>query len=170
MTLPASDVAALARTVEAGRSLEAPPAPREGQARAKAESSPAELSHMAKAPLLSLKQQREALKDGKIIGFTCQACHHERFSPMARCPVCKSSDIATRQFSKTGTVVSYTIQSVASEAFLNETPFAFVIVKLDDGPQLSGWIPWIAKPKDLSVGQKVEYTPSYKPGMQFEKR
>ena len=37
---------------------------------------------------------------------------------------------------------------------------------------LSGgnWIPWIAKEKDLAIGQKVEYTPSYKPGMMFEKR
>lgn len=129
-----------------------------------------EMDVLAPAPLLSLKQQKELLKDGKIVGFQCKACKHERFSPMLRCPECKSGDIVTREFSKTGTVVSYTIQSVASEAYLNETPFAFAIVQLDDGPQVSGWIPWISKEKELPLGQKVEYVPSYKPGMQFEKR
>lgn len=158
------------RAIQAGKVLDAPTPPKGAQAAAAAESGAAERAHLATAPLLSLKQQREALKDGRIVGFTCTQCHHERFSPMARCPDCKSGAIATRQFSSTGTVVSYTIQSVAAEAYLNETPFAFVVVKLDDGPQVSGWIPWIAKPKDLQTGQKVAYTPSYKPGMQFEKK
>jgi uncharacterized OB-fold protein len=126
--------------------------------------------HMAKRPVLSLKEQRDLLKDGKVVGFHCAQCRYDRFSPMLACPKCHGKDIVRREFSKTGTVVSYTIQSVASEAFLNETPFAFAVIKLDDGPTVSGWIPWIAKPKDLPLGQKVEYTPSYKPGMMFEKR
>lgn len=127
-------------------------------------------THLAPRPALSLKEQRDALRDGKVIGFHCKACKNDRFSPMTRCPKCKSADITTREFSKAGQVVSYTIQAVASEQFLNETPFAFAVIQLDDGPRVSGWIPWIAKPKDLAVGQKVEYTPSYKPGMMFEKR
>ncbi len=109
------------------------------------------------------------LRDGKVVGFHCPACKIDRFSPMLRCPSCKGP-VERRTFSNTGTVVSYTIQTVASEQFLNETPFAFALIQLDDGPRVSGWIPWIAKEKDLPMGQKVEYTPSYKPGMQFEKR
>ena len=124
----------------------------------------------ASRPVLSLKEQKEALRDGRIVGYQCKGCKLDRFSPMVRCPRCRGTDITTRTFSKTGKVVGYTIQSVASEQFLNETPFAFALVQLDDGPTISGWIPWIAKPKDLEVGQKVEYVPSYKPGMQFEKR
>lgn len=126
--------------------------------------------HLAARPVLSLKEQRDLLKEGKVVGFHCADCMHDRFSPMSRCSKCGSKEIARRQFSTTGKVESYTIQSVASEQFLNETPFAFAIVKLDDGPRMSGWIPWIAKPKDLSLGQKVEYVSSYKPGMMFEKR
>src|SRR5947208_2864824 len=77
--------------------------------------------HASARPALSLKEQREALRDGKVIGFHCSNCKHDRFSPMTRCPNCKSGAIVTREFSKTGHVVSYTIQSVASEQFLNET-------------------------------------------------
>ncbi len=131
---------------------------------------PAAAPHMAVRPVLSLKEQRDLLKENKVVGFHCAECKLDRFSPMLRCPTCKSSNIVRREFSRTGTVISYTIQAVASEAFLNETPFAFALIKLDDGPMVSGWIPWIAKPKDLSSGQKVEYTSSYKPGMMFEKK
>lgn len=126
--------------------------------------------HLAGRPILSLKEQKDLLKDGKVVGFHCEACKTDRFSPMVTCSKCGSNNIVRREFSKTGTVVSYTIQSVASEQFLNETPFAFALVKLDDGPMMSGWIPWIGKEKDLPLGQKVEYVPSYKAGMQFEKR
>lgn len=125
--------------------------------------------HLAQRPKLSLDEQQKALRDGRIVGFRCGACGHEQVSPLLRCPKCRGTDVAAREFSTTGTVVSYTIQSVASEQFLNETPFAFAIVALDDGPRVSGWIPWIARPADLPLGAKVRYTPSYKPGMQFEK-
>ncbi|MCA1812282.1 MAG: OB-fold domain-containing protein [Halobacteriales archaeon] len=126
--------------------------------------------HAAARPVLSLKEQADARKDGKLIGFHCPGCRLDRISPMTRCPKCHSTKIQQRQFSTTGKVVSYTIQSVASEQFLNETPFAFALIQLDDGPRVSGWIPWIGKPKDLPMGQKVECVSSYKPGMQFEKR
>ena len=126
--------------------------------------------HLAGRPVMSLKEQKDLMKDGKLVGYHCTACKLDRIDPMVRCPKCGSTDIARREFSKTGTVVSYTIQSVASDQFLNETPFAFALVKLDDGPTMSGWIPWIAKEKDLPLGQAVVYTPSYKPGIMFEKK
>ena len=125
--------------------------------------------HVPKAPLMSLKEQTDKLRDEEIWGFHCNACEYEQFSPMYRCPKCRSEDLATRRFSNTGKVVSYTIQSVAAESFLNETPFAFAIIDLDDGPKLSGWIPYISRPDELPIGQKVEFVPSYKPGTQFDK-
>ncbi len=121
------------------------------------------------APAITMKEQAELLRDGNITGFHCNACSYDQFSPMMRCSKCRSTDISRRQFSTTGTVVSYTIQSVAAEEFLNETPFAFAVIQLDDGPKVSGWIPWIGRPSELPMGSKVEYIPSYKPGMMFEK-
>jgi uncharacterized OB-fold protein len=125
--------------------------------------------HQATRPNLSLAEQRAKLKDEEIWGFHCRKCSYDQFSPMVRCSKCGSRDIATRRFSKEGSVVSYTIQTVASEQFINETPFAFAIIQLDDGPRISGWVPWISKPADLPQGSKVHYVPSYKPGMMFEK-
>lgn len=73
------------------------------------------------------------------------------------------------EFAKEGTVVSYTIQIVAPEQFLNEVPFAWALIDLDGGPRVSGWIPFVTRPGDLQVGQRVRFTPTYKPGMMFEK-
>ncbi|MHB8633713.1 MAG: Zn-ribbon domain-containing OB-fold protein [Thermoplasmatota archaeon] len=126
-------------------------------------------AHLARAPPLSLKGQREAVREGHIVGFRCPACGLERFSPMARCVQCGSTKVESKEFSSTGEVVAFTIQSVASENYLNETPFAFAIIKLDNGPQVTGWIPYVAKASQLAIGQRVKYVPSYKPGMQFEK-
>lgn len=125
--------------------------------------------HKATRPLMTMDEQQKKLRDEEIWGFHCSTCKYDQFSPMVRCARCGGLDIATRKYSTTGTVVSYTIQSVAGEQFLNEVPFAWAIIKLDDGPQISGWIPYIAKPAELPKGQTVKFIPSYKPGMMFEK-
>ena len=125
--------------------------------------------HAAKLPQLSMAKQREKMRDGEIWGYHCNACKYDQVSPMVRCVKCASKDITTRKFSSEGRVVSYTIQTVAPEQFMNEVPYAFAVIQLDDGPKVSGWVPWISKPAELPKGSKVTYTPSYKPGMMFEK-
>ena len=123
----------------------------------------------AKAEPLTLKRQEEALRDGRILGYECGECGVRRLSPMVRCPNGHDA-VQTRQFATTGTVETYTIQNISSEAFMNEVPFAWAIIALDDGgPRVSGWIPFIARPSDLEMGVRVTYSPSYKPGMRFEK-
>ena len=120
--------------------------------------------------VLTLKGQRDAMREGKIVGYECVKCKHRRITPMARCPDCGSSDVKAAEFATTGKIVTYTIQQVASEQFLNEVPFAWVIVELDNGgPRVSGWVPFVSRPTDLPDGQKVKFSSSYKPGMMFEK-
>lgn len=125
--------------------------------------------HAARQPAITMHEQQEKLRDEEIWGFHCDECDHEQFAPMVRCPKCHGKTISTRQFSNSGKVVSYTIQTVAAESFLNETPFAYAIVDLDDGPKIACWIPWISKPSELPLGTKVQYVSSYKPGVQFDK-
>ena len=69
-----------------------------------------------------------------------------------------------------GVVTSWTWIDTPNPNHPLDRPFAFALIQLDDGPRVSGWIPWIGKAADLPMGQKVEYVSSYKPGMMFEKR
>lgn len=118
---------------------------------------------------ITMKEQQDALRDGRILGFECMECGVRRLTPMAICPN-GHHEIRVKEFATTGTVETYTIQQVASEQFMNEVPFAWAIIALDEGgPRVSGWIPFIAKPDDLPMGAQVKYSPSYKPGMRFEK-
>lgn len=126
--------------------------------------------HAAPGPAISMAQQQEKLRDGEIWGSHCDACGYEQVSPMVRCPKCASRDVVGRRFSGTGKIVSYTIQTVAPEEYMNEVPYAFAVIQLDDGPKVSGWVPFIDKAADLPMGAEVEFTSSYKPGMMFEKK
>ncbi len=125
--------------------------------------------HKAKAPVMSMKQQTDKMRDGELWGLHCKGCGFDQFTPMVRCPKCKSRDIEAKQFSNKGKVVSYTIQTVAPEIFMNEVPYAFAIIELENGPQVSGWVPFITRPTDLPIGSTLQFSPSYKPGMMFDK-
>lgn len=123
---------------------------------------------MAKTEHPSLAQVRELQKDGKLVGFQCQKCKKTLASPVFRC-TCGGEDIKLKDLPLTGAVESFNIQRVSAEEFINEIPYAWAVIKLDDGTRVSGWIGYINEPKDLPIGTKLKYVPGYKPGLQFEK-
>lgn len=118
---------------------------------------------------LTVKEYQEAIREGRIEGYKCAKCGHKQIDIIEFCPVCHSPDLAKTVFSGTGTVVTYTIQQVAPEQFMNEVPYAWAVIQLDDGPRVTGWIPFVSKPSDLPIGQKVTFKRSYLPGTVFEK-
>jgi uncharacterized OB-fold protein len=118
---------------------------------------------------LTVKEFQEGIRDGKIEGYVCGKCGHKQIDIIDFCPVCHGPDLRKTQFLGKGTVVTYTIQLVAPEQFMNEVPYAWTVIDLDDGPRITGWIPFISKPSDLPVGQRVAFKRSYLPGTVFEK-
>jgi uncharacterized OB-fold protein len=120
--------------------------------------------------VMTQKEQKEQAKDGKLMAWACNKCGHKSITPMYICPVDKSHDIGTKQLPATGTVEAYTIQKlIAPEEFLNDIPFAFCVVKLDDGTLVSGMVLDTARDADLPIGTKVKHAPSYKSVFLFEK-
>lgn len=118
--------------------------------------------------LATIDDIEEKRKDGTLVGFRCDQ-GHTFVSPVRRCPRCRSDEIREVELPERGTVVSYTIQNVASDAFMNETPFAWAIIELEDESRVTGWIPYVGNEDDLPLGTEVEFTPTYKPGVMFEK-
>lgn len=66
-----------------------------------------------------------------------------------------------------GTVEALSIQHVPSDEFLNEAPYAYVVVRLEEGGRITGWIPGVAGENDLKIGDHVHWVPGYKAGVQF---
>lgn len=118
---------------------------------------------------LTIKGFQNEIHDGRIEGYTCANCGHRFIDIIDFCPNCHSSDLRLTEFSKQGAIVTYTIQFVAPEQFMNEVPYAWAVIQLDNGPRITGWIPFISKSADLPVGQRVQFKKSYLPGMVFEK-
>lgn len=120
--------------------------------------------------LMSQKEQKESAKDGKLLAWACNTCGHKSITPMYICPLDKSRDIGTAQLPSTGVIEAYTIQKlIAPEEFLNDIPFAFTVVKLDDGTLISGMVLDVSRDADLPLGTKVKHSPSYKSVYLFEK-
>ncbi|NIM45482.1 MAG: hypothetical protein GTN80_07545 [Nitrososphaeria archaeon] len=116
-----------------------------------------------------IEELKEALRQGRIKGYECTNCGHRQVTPIVFCPKCRGRDLKRVDLGNTGSIVSYTVQRISPEAFINETPFAWVVVDLDGGGRITGWIPFISDHEELSVGQRVRYTRSYRPGVVFEK-
>jgi uncharacterized OB-fold protein len=56
---------------------------------------------------------------------------------------------------------------VPGEELLNEAPYAYVVVELEGGGRVTGWVPGIGRDEELTIGTKVRRVVSYKPGVQF---
>lgn len=117
----------------------------------------------------SIEQYRRAYEEEhRLLGFR-SGCGFVSATWALVCPSCGQRDLAETELAPTGRLVAFTVQTVPSDEFLNEAPYAYVVVDLDGGGRVSGWIAGIAKETDLAEGERVRFTPSYKPGVQFRR-
>lgn len=105
-------------------------------------------------------------EERRLVGFR-SACGYASATWGLRCPRCGVADLTETTLAETGRIVAVSVQSVPSEEFLNEAPYAFVLVELDDGARITGWIAGVAAPGAVEIGDRVRFLPSYKPGVQF---
>jgi len=107
--------------------------------------------------------------DGKLRGFRCGACQLVLATWGLACPRCGSPGLEEQELSGKGAVVAFTILTVPGDEFLNEAPYAYVVVELDGGGRITGWMPSVRQESDLALGERVHFAPSYRPGVQFSK-
>jgi len=118
--------------------------------------------------LLSNDIQR-SVNEGKVRAYHCRNCDHKQADIQVFCSRCKSGNLELIDVKGTGKVLTYTIQQVAPDQFMNDVPYAWIIVELEDGIRITGWIPFVASKNDLKIGQKVKLVKSYRTGRVFEK-
>jgi uncharacterized OB-fold protein len=85
------------------------------------------------------------------------------------CPRCGRADLEEAKLSERGKVVAFTVLAVPGDEFLNDAPSAYVVVELDGGGRVTGWMPTVRTEGDLAIGDAVHFVPGYKPGVQFVK-
>jgi uncharacterized OB-fold protein len=108
-------------------------------------------------------------EEGRLRGFRCAACGLTTATWGLACPRCGRPELREIVLATEGAVVAFTILSVPGDDFLNDAPYAYVVVELDGGGRITGWMPSIRDPTQLAIGDRVRFVASYKPGVQFAK-
>ena len=105
------------------------------------------------------EQVKEYAKQGKFLTHKCTNCGFLHLSTAYYCLKCGSKGFEDVILEGTGTIATYTIITVAPAGFEKYTPYAFVVLKLDDANlRISGFMGGIATPADLPVGTKAKIT------------
>jgi len=118
-----------------------------------------------------LKNKLENAKQGKLLTHKCTKCGFLHLSTAYYCLKCGSEGFEDVLLEGTGTVATYTIITVAPAGFEKYTPYAFVVMNLDNSDlRISGFMADIATPADLPVGIRAKITGFDERGIIVEKQ
>jgi len=104
----------------------------------------------------------DAAKAGNVLARKCIKCSELHLATVYFCKKCGSKGFSNYTINGTGKVVTYTIMTVPPAGFEDLTPYAWVVMELDDTSELmnpiriSGFLPNIQKPEDLPIGTAVK--------------
>jgi len=106
---------------------------------------------------------------GKLRGLRCPDCGLLTATWGLACSRCGHHPLEEADLTRQGTVAAFTILTVPGEEFLNDAPYAYVVVDLDGGGRVTGWMPSVRAEGEIAIGDRVKFVTSYKPGVQFAK-
>ena len=104
----------------------------------------------------------DAAKSGNVLARKCVKCGELHLATVYFCKKCGSKGFSNSTIKGTGKVVTYTIMTVPPAGFEDLTPYAWVVMELDDTSELmspiriSGFLANIQKPEDLPIGTVVK--------------
>ena len=79
----------------------------------------------------------DAMKRHELVLPRCNACSNSFFYPRERCPECLSADLTWYRAGGKGHIYSFTIiEQPVDRTFLEEVPYIYAIIQLDDGPRM----------------------------------
>ena len=104
----------------------------------------------------------DAAKDGNVLARKCVKCGELHLATVYFCKKCGSKGFSNSTIKGAGKVVTYTIMTVPPAGFEDLTPYAWVVMELDDTSEfinpirISGFLPNIQNPQDLPIGTAVK--------------
>lgn len=111
------------------------------------------------------------VKEGKILARKCSKCGKLHLSSVYYCQSCGSKGFENALVEGKGTVATYTIITVPPAGFERYTPYAWVVLQLDNSDlRISGFMANIATPADLPVGTRAKVTDFDDRGIIIEKQ
>lgn len=103
------------------------------------------------------KAFNDKVAQGKLMGNRCKTCGELHIPPRQICQRCGSQQLEWLEFSGRGTLEAVTLNRAPSSGFRGRPPYAVGIVRLDEGPSISGLME-VEKPEELEIGIRVVFT------------
>ena len=94
-------------------------------------------------------------KEGKVLVARCNKCNNIQLATILYCLKCNSDNLEHEEVDGEGRVITYTILHVAPEGYEQYTPYAWVILELDNGVRVSGFLADVKTPADLPLDSRV---------------
>jgi uncharacterized OB-fold protein len=128
------------------------------------------------------EQVIENAKQGKLLTHKCTKCGYLHLHKCTKCGYlhlstayyclkCGSKGFEDVLLEGTGAIATYTIITVAPAGFEKYTPYAFVVMLLDNAElRISGFMAGISTPADLPVGTRAKITGFDERGILIEKQ
>ncbi len=101
------------------------------------------------------KNYADYLAEGKIRGSKCAKCGTLHLPPRPVCPGCGGSEMTWEDVSGDGVIRAFTVVHVPLSTMVGRSPYAVAVVKLDDGPSVTGLLLEVDEGETLSVGERV---------------
>ena len=107
---------------------------------------------------MSAKQEFvDNAKSGKILARKCSKCGELHLATVYFCKKCGNKGFENAVLDGTGTIVTYTIITIPPAGFEKYTPYAWVVLKLEEsGLRVSGFMTGIKTPADLPIGTNAK--------------
>ncbi|MEM0157688.1 MAG: Zn-ribbon domain-containing OB-fold protein [Thermoplasmataceae archaeon] len=100
---------------------------------------------------------RESVHRYRLMGNQCGNCKRIFFPPRDVCPVCHRESIGKMKdfmLSGSGTIESFSVVHDVPPAFTRQRPYIIAIIRLDDGPAVTGQIV-DCDPGEVEMGKRV---------------
>ncbi len=121
---------------------------------------------------LSAKQEFiDVVKSGKVLARKCKKCAELHLATVYFCQNCGNREFENAILDGKGSIATFTIITVPPAGFDKYTPYAWVVLKLDNSKlRVSGFMGGIAKPADLPVGSRAKIVGFDDRGILIEKQ
>ena len=121
---------------------------------------------------LSAKQEFiEVAKSGKVLARKCKKCGELHLATVYFCQNCGNKEFENDILEGQGSIATFTIITVPPAGFEKYTPYAWVVLKLDNTVlRVSGFMGGITKPADLPVGSRAKIVGFDDRGILIEKQ
>ena len=120
---------------------------------------------------MSAKQEFvDNAKSGKVLARKCTKCGELHLATVYFCKKCGNKGFENAVLDGVGTIATFTIITVPPAGFEKYTPYAWVVLKLEESDlSISGFMAGIKTPADLPIGTRVKITGFDDRGILIEK-